>query len=551
MATDAIRQGGLEAGQEWLRAHAAPEPAAQASLAAWEVKQFALKVEETEAEAESGVVVRLELGNELDQAAAEAGVRETASALCEALSLPHPRLEIASDAGLPPDGFRLTLDGSTRVAATAGGKRELSPRYRAAASSSIDSDPETMIARSVETALLDDPGLLLPETVAETLASGAFKDSSTEEISVWAAALRRAAAARAPVGEETVRGAVDERALRGMERRGRPGARVQAEPPDSRRSPARHTGRPVLPGSRAGRGPPRIHDHPPQLRAGPPRQPDRSRRTGDDAPRPTVAGSRPGSQTGARNTSAPELAPLLGAEAGGGWTLLVQDLAEGEAGTLVFWSLDIELEGAAAQPSERGQDPADAVQDAMRAERLTFALRPYGLEVRLGSALADALEIREEGADPDEKLLGPLRRLSRDIGLPLLRAVTWRRWTGLGSDQYELVVNDLPRVRGFAPPDLVFHMQTYSGAPSDAPTGFDPKTGAPGVWLPSAEATGPASDGKEPLTAGAFVILEAEACIRRNALDFIDLGATQQHLDGVAAQEPLLVSTLRSRSPTR
>ena len=119
----------------------------------------------------------------------------------------------------------------------------------------------------------------------------------------------------------------------------------------------------------------------------------------------------------------------------------------------------------------------------MRAERLAHALRPYEAEVKLGAEVADALGIFEEGDSPDDEVLRPLGGLLRDFGLPLRQTVRWKRSSEHSEQQYELVVNQVPRLRGEVWRDHAFVTPALEEA-AGLPTACHPRNGRKGSWVP-------------------------------------------------------------------
>ncbi len=503
---------------------------------------------------EKPVAVEIRTGRSLDRTALTPAAERAAGRLCEALGLPLPELEVIADPELERDAFEIAVDGATRVAGTVTGMAALSGRY-CRRTHGPASDRTQTITRLLEDVLLDDPSLLLPPHLAEEMVAKALEERDMEgNLAEWAAALRRAVAERVPVTaalDDGILAATTELRTTILPR----GNALQARPnrpiPDGvalgvRDVLAFHgtgsvTGLAVSVTVR--------HQYPEELRI---------RLISPDG-REAVLHDR--EYVFGRDLrfiwatpDAPELEVMLGESAEGAWTLHIQDLVRGDAGTLVAWGLEIGTSETTTNGASEVPGPISStspeVLEVMRAERLAHALRPYEVEVKLGAEVADALGIlEEEGDSPDDEVLRPLGGLLRDFGLPLRRTVRWKRSDKHAAQQYELVVNRVPRLRGEVWRDHAFVTPALEEA-AGLPTACHPRSGRKGSWVPvDEEEPDTRLDNEDTLSPTEFVVLQLEGCLRDAAGEFADVATTEQFLDSITAWAPLLVLRLRSRQP--
>jgi flagellar biosynthesis component FlhA/tetratricopeptide (TPR) repeat protein len=541
--TDAIRSGGIVAARERLAHLVATRtgpPDAEDPLA------YALAFTPAPARTAS-VVVRIGAAIEPDDLALR--IAKTLDDVCRALVLPAADTEVVQEAELPPNGFEVAIAGRVRVAGTTDGARRLSPHYCSAASKPLAPAGDVVVG-AVEHALWDDPSLLFPTAEAAARAEETLEQVEIDAAAAdWASAFRRVVALRVPLevtdetgAQQTTLGDAVAAVASGLNELI---AASTAEALESR--PAR----PVPDGSRLGARdviPFRKRGRVAGLRVGVTIR----HRYGSDL---TVRLIAPDGRTATlhdrdsvfgrdvrlalETPESPELAPLVGAEAEGDWTLHVQDVEKGDTGALVAWSLELDLDGSTAEERKSGQRvQSRALLDVKRTERLAYALRPYGVEVRVGHGLA--AEFGADGAMPPDEARPPLDRIASRLGVPLRRTVRWTAAEDLAEREYEVRVNGSTRSRGDIPAGSIFEPVDLL----ESATAFDPETGRPGAWVPTGT-----SSSVDARSAARFVAANAARHIRDDIDELIDIGTVEQLLDTLSAFAPLLAARIRERHP--
>ena len=540
---DAFAEGGIDAAVARLEEITASADRRRPGDDSSDPTRYAIAFEGTAPATSAPVTLRLAAEDGLDEVGGDAGAALTR--VCEWLSLPKPDLDVVHDPHLPADAFELAIGGCVRVAATVAGARALSARYCGAARRP-NAGRNAVIAGAIETALRDDPSLLLPVPTAARLAEKALEAASLEgDAGEWAETLRRVVAMRAPLGDklsdaiQAVAGGLSDGSG------GRPASALESRPnrpiPDGLTIGARDTLTFERRGQVSGihidvtirhRDP---HDLRVRLIA-----PDGQEATLHD--RTWVFGRD--LRLTLETPSAAELEPLLGVQAEGDWTVHVQDLLAGDGGTLAAWSLELELDGRISRPDEgAAAKRIRAIRQVAEAEQLAYALRRYEIEVRLGDRLAEAVGVAGDDAGPPEAVLGPLNRLSRRLGIPVRQTIHWRRSDDIAPCAYELIVNGLVRAGGDVPVD---HRLVHgASSPVGPDAAFDPNGGV-GTWVPD---IGDAAPGELPMTATRFVVSDIAAVLRDCNRDLVDLGAVEQMLDTTAVWGPLLGDAIRDRYP--
>ena len=486
------------------------------------------------------VLVRVPAGS--DALDLDADLAAVLGRLCAFQSLPLPAIVVTEDPGLGPTSFAVDVDGVTRYQGGAPTRIDwdrahpaAGPDGRTGIFAAADWQVRTVVGRAVEQVLWDDPGLLLTPSAALALVAVVTGDGvpgATAE--ALACALREVAHRRVPLRHDTLPDV-----LRHVIDLGTASSDAAVERHD--RSPDRTIpdGLPlgIRDAVQVALDQPLVslrvrvhvrHAFPTDLRV---------RLEAPDGTSAVLAdrAAAPGSELTLEATpiTDPALGVFVGTVPAGQWSIHVADLAEGDGGTLTAWTLELFAAGDAESAVASDEDGAEQVRTHVtRVERLTRALRPFDVSVRLGGDLHDSVEA---APDPEaEPLPTPLDELLHTVALAPQRTV-WKRAEELDPCGFEVVVNGLPRARGSIPHDQVF-------VPSADDAAIDPWTCASGAW--SAAPAGLEDGGVRPRE---WLGAQLARTLYDEIAELCDLGWTERLLDLVAEWFPTLATTIRDR----